>query len=125
MAEISLNNVAQFNSDVLDEIEILSEYIRDSIDHNSRITNAVLVLKTIAVSDDGYEVGIVDSEGSFDIIDYISPANGDSVYINITEELNRIIKAGDQNITIRINGSIEFSTESRLDITYIPGARNV
>ncbi len=120
MAEISLSNIAQFESDGSHEIEILSEHIVDKIDYNSRITDAVLTLKTIRVSDDGYEIGIVNDDGSFDVIDYVSPSNGDNVYINITEELNRIIKAHSRNITIRINGSIEFSTESRLDITYIP-----
>ena len=121
MAEIKLKNVAKIiSTNDTNEIKIVSSKIGEWIHRNSKITRACLVLRVESFFGSGIEVDAKTDNGSYEVIDYVFPSNGDAVCIDITEEINGIIKNTEQSVTVRFNGEIQFDSEISLDVSYIP-----
>ncbi|MCL2062595.1 MAG: hypothetical protein FWH03_08260 [Firmicutes bacterium] len=120
MAKVVLNNAAQFRIDDSTKIDLLSSEIEKKIYKNCRIIDATLILQAATVTGSGFEVKIQSNEQNFEVIDYILPSSGDTVFLNITEELNDIIKNPNDAVVIQFDDGITFNSDIELKVEYIP-----
>ena len=121
----TLTNAASFRVNYPNMIDVLSSGVREEIGSHNRIINATLKLSVLNVAGGGFNVKAQSNGGNFEIIDYISPtAIGETVFLNITEEVNSIIKNENATVVIQIEipvgNALAFKPAVQLEIEYVP-----
>lgn len=116
MAEKTFTNAFHIENN---QINFIITNLKDFLRPNKKIINAFLTASVINTTGAAYNFYNNYEEGQKSIIDRVSPSINSTLYINITEELNRYLNSSSGNINITFDNGLSLSPNADLKIEYM------
>ena len=116
MAEKTFTNAFHIENN---QINFSITNLKDLLGSNKKIINAFITASVINATGAAYNFYINFEEGQKSIIDRVSPSINCTLYINITEELNRYLNCSSENINITFDNGLSLSPNADLKIEYL------
>ena len=116
MAEKTFTNAFRIENN---QINFIITNFKDLLGSNKKIINAFLTASVINTTGVAYNFYNNFEEGQKSIIDRVSPSINSTLYVNITEELNRYLNSSSGNINITFDNGLSLASNADLKIEYM------